>query len=193
MKKKVRICLIALGLILSLVGCGQTGDISSSQSAENQQEETQSENSVVYEAIFLDNDEITDLFTSVRGETAPFENVTSDYHVTTEFMPSEAHSEWYGEKVKVHITSYAVQDVTMDDGQTTANEGFKAEVTSEENEDLNEYLKSLDKNYHITGSYKDGAKYTEYLDFSDGEPLDIYVTGTFGGYYSDGNIYMEKQ
>lgn len=140
-----------------------------------------------YEAVFLANDEAQALFTSVRGEKAPFENVTKDFHVTTEFMPEQAHPEWYGEKVTVHITAYAVQDVKMDDGNTTANEGFKAEVSSE-NKDLEAYLSTLDKNFHITGAYKDGAKYTELVDFSKGEAMDATLTGTFGRGSSDGTI-----
>ena len=140
-----------------------------------------------YEAVFLANDEAQALFTSVRGEKAPFENVTKDFHVTTEFMPEQAHPEWYGEKVTVHITSYAVQDVTMDDGNITANEGLKAEVSSE-NKDLEAYLSALDKNFHITGAYKDGAKYTELVDFSKGEPIDATLTGTFGRGSSNGTI-----
>lgn len=69
----------------------------------------------------------------------------------------------------------------------TSNEGFKAEVSSE-NEKLNEYLQSLDKNYHITGAYQDSAQYTEYIDFSRGEAMDVSLAGTFGGYRSDGTI-----
>ena len=149
-------------------------------------------NYAVYEAIFLDNNEIANLFTSVRGEEPPYATVTQDYHVTTEFMPAQAHAQWYGEQVKLHITSYAAQDVQMEDGQTTSNEGFKVEVTCE-NAELAAFLESLGKNFHITGSYNDAAKYTEYVDFSQGKPLDIYVTGTFGGFYSDGKIYSGKQ
>lgn len=146
----------------------------------------------VYEAIFLDNDEIANLFTSVRGEEPPYANATQDYHVTTEFMPAQAHAQWYGEQVKLHITSYATQDVQMEDGKTTSNEGFKVEVICE-NEEFAAFLESMSKNFHITGSYKDEAKYTEYVDFSQGEPLDIYVTGTFGGFYSDGKIYLKNE
>ena len=177
MKKKFALGLISVLLILSLVGCG----------AEAETADTAAEATVVYEALFLDNDEITDLFESVRGETAPFENVTQDFHVTTEYMPAEAHPEWYGEEVNIHITAYAVQEIEMEDGQMTENEGFKVEVSTD-NEELEAYLMSLNKNFHITGAYKDGAKYTEYIDFSEGDPMDVYTTATFGGYYTDGTI-----
>ena len=80
----------------------------------------------------------------------------------------------------------------MDDGQITSNEGFKVEVTSE-NKELAAYLDSLNKNYHITGAYKDGAKYTEYIDFSAGDPMDVYITGTFGGFYSDSTIDLGEE
>ena len=179
-------------LAAGLSGCsgsssGESAASDSSTTEAAQSAETEQAATTVYEAIFLDNDEISNLFTEVRGEAAPFDKVTKDFHVTTAFMPETAHSQWYGAKVTVHITAYAVQDVKADDGSTTSNEGFKAEVTSD-NKELNEYLESLGKNYHITGAYKDGAKYTEYVDFSQGEPMDVTVTGTFGGSMSDGVI-----
>ena len=170
-------CLISIMLIPALAAAGCTSSAPTEGSAESY---------AVYEAVFLNNDEVAELFASVRGEP-PFDNVTKDYHVTTEFMPTEQHPEWYGEQVSVHITAYAVQDIKADDGQTTANEGFKAELGSE-NPELAAYLSSLNNNYHITGAYRDAAKYTGYIDFSAGEPMDTYLTGTFGGYYSDGAI-----
>ena len=182
MRGKLKICFVSIMVILILIGCAKANDSA----------ESSSENDVIYEAIFLDNDEVADLFVSVRGKTPPFDNVTKDYHVTTEFMPEEAHPDWYGEQVSVHITAYAVQDIEMDDGKMTSNEGFKVEVTSE-NKELASYLDALNKNYHITGAYKDGAKYTEYIDFSAGDPMDTYVVGTFGGYYSDGTINLGEK
>ena len=144
---------------------------------------------LLYEAIFLDNDKVQDLFTQVRGESAPFEKLTTDFHVTTVFKPETAHPEWYGQEVTVHITSYAAQEVTMDDGGLTANEGFKVEVSSD-NQELNDYLSSLGKNYHITGSYKDAARYTNYIDFSQGQPFEATLTGTFGATFSDGTVKL---
>lgn len=186
--------LAAFLLVAGLSGCNGSskGESDAGNSATGDDAESISTLEVrnaktVYEAIFLDNDEISNLFAKVRGETAPFDEVTRDFHVTTEYMPATTHPEWYGEKVTVHITAYAVQDVAADDGSTTSNEGFKAEVVSD-NEELNEYLESLGKNYHITGAYKDGAKYTEYVDFSQGEPMDMTVTGTFGAGMSDNTI-----
>ena len=171
----------------STEGSSESSAENSTESNAESSEDDSSEDIVVYEAIFLDNDEISELFCSVRGETAPFENVTTDFHITTEFLPEDTHMDWYGETISVHITGYTVQDVEMEDGQMTSNEGFKAEVSSE-NQKLNEYLESLGKNYHITGAYKDAPKYTGYIDFSDAEPVDFTVTGTFGGYISSGEI-----
>ncbi len=173
---------ILLTLLSVPVGCAQTSKPVESNPTKD----------VIYEAVFLDNDEIAELFASVRGEIPPFDNVTQGYHVTTEFMPEKTHFDWYGEQVNVHITTYAAQDVKTDDGQITANEGFKVEMTSENTESI-AYLDTLDKNYHITGAYQDAAKYTEYIDFSVGEALDVYVMGTFGGYFSDGTIDLSKE
>lgn len=180
MIKKIISIFIAAIMLSGLIGCGKT--------------ESESQDSKIdyyYEAVFLDNDEIADLFVSVRGEEPPFEILTKDYHVTTEFMSEEVHPDWYGKDVNVHITAYKAQEVEMDDGNMTSNEGLKVEVSAED-KDLDEYLKNLEKNYHITGSYKDAAKYTNNIDFSDGEPLDIYVTGTFGCSHSDGTIDFGK-
>ena len=154
MRAKLRIVFASVMLLLSLLGCAKTNE-----AAESSPRET-----VVYEAVFLDNGEILDLFESVRGEVPPFDNVTA----------------------------YAVQDIKMDDGQMTSNEGFKVDVASG-NKELATYLDALDKNYHITGAYKDGAKYTEYIDFSAGDPMDTYIVGTFGGYYSDGTINLGEK
>lgn len=141
---------IMLILILALAGCTQA----------NASAESSPVKDVIYETVFLDNDEITDLFTSVRGEIPPFDNVAKDYYVTTEFMLESAHPNWYGEQVSIHITAYAVQDIKMDDGQMASNDDSKAELTSK-NEELAAYLDALNKNHHITGAYKDGVKYAE--------------------------------
>ena len=136
-----------------------------------------------YEAIFLNNDEILSLFNSIRN-IMPYSFITENFHVTTEFMPSNLHEQWYGEKVSVRITSYKSQTVTADNGMTTANEGFKV-VLSAENKALLSYLNLLNKNFHITGSYQDAAKYTEQIDFSDGIKMNIEIIGIYG--YCDPN------
>lgn len=190
--------LICLFISLTLFGCASSKDEvapSETTTPEVTETTTPSETTdsiyVVYEAIFLDNDEVSNIFNSIRGDEAPFDKVTTDYHVTSAFMPESDHKQWYGSKVNVHISKYTIQGVKMDDGNMTSNEGLKVELTSE-NVELNEYLISLNKNFHITGSYKDAAKYTDSFDFSDGEDLDIDIKGTFGGFYSDGNIYLEN-
>lgn len=182
----------AFSLTLGLSACGNNNDSSGDSGAAASSETQAEEATCVYEGIFLDNDEIQELFTEVRGKKAPYKNVTQDFHVTSQFMPEEAHTQWYGQQVTVHITAYAKQKVKMDDGKMTANEGFKVELDSD-NQELNDYLASLDNNYHITGAYKDGAKYTGQVDFSKGEKVDYTVTGTFGGYYSDNAIKLSAE
>ena len=193
--QKILLCLF---IFLTLFGCASSKEESApneSTTPEVTETTTPSETAdsvyVVYEAIFLDNDEVANIFKSIRKDEAPFDKVTTDYHVTSAFMPESDHKQWYGSKVNVHISKYKIQEVKMDDGNMTSNEGLKVELTSE-NEELNEYLISLNKNFHITGSYIDAAKYTDLFDFSDGEDLDIDIMGTFGGFYSDGNIYLEN-
>lgn len=142
----------------------------------------------IYEAVFLNNDEILSLFNSIRS-TVPYRYITKDFHVTTEFMPCEVHEQWYGEKVSVHITAYKAQEIIADDGTITENEGFKVSLSSE-NKLLQSYLDSLNNNFHITGSYKDGAKYTGQIDFKDGIKMNIETTGTFGCYESNGTFRL---
>lgn len=137
---------------------------------------------VIYEAIFLNNEEINNIFLSIRGKT-PLANFPENYHVTTEFMPINTHEIWYGEKVDVHIIAYALQEVDIEDGNKTTNEGLKVELFSN-NKEFNNYLNSRDLNYHITGSYKELSRYTNNIDFFKGKKLDIHVTGIYGAYYS---------
>ena len=182
----------ALAMVASLAGCSNAAssdasgnNSSQAQETQEQQGEQEEQPSVVYEAIFLNNDEVQNLFVQARGETAPYANMATDFHVTTAFLPETAHSDWYGQTVTVHITTYACGEAKTDDGNITANEGLKAEVASN-NEELNEYLSSLNKNFHITGSFKDAAKYTNYIDFTQGQPFEATLTGTFGAYLSSG-------
>ncbi len=185
--QKILLCLL---ITLSLFGCSSNNNEdlpSDTESTESSEDSIY----VVYEAIFLDNDEVLSIFEALRGKEPPFEKQTTDFHVTTTFMPESDLSKWYGTKVNVHISKYSIQEVKADDIGLTSNEGLKVELSSD-NEEFNEYLSSLNKNFHITGSYKDGAKYTELLDFTKGDNLDIDIIGTFGGYYSDGNIYLEN-
>ena len=56
---------------------------------------------------------------------------------------------------------------------------------------MQELLDSYEKRWHITGSYTTGAKYTEYLDFSDASPVDFTITGRFGKCDSDGVLVLD--
>lgn len=107
-------------------------------------------------------------------------------------MPDTTHESLYGAEVTVHITGYKYgtsKDET--DGSTSQNEGFKVEVTSE-NPKMQALLDSIDKNWHITGSYTTAARYTKYMDFSDADPIDFVLTGTFGWCDSNDNLLLES-
>lgn len=155
-------------------------------------EPAEEESSLIYEAFFLDNDEVMELFTKVRGEEAPYENITKDFHVTTAFMPEQDMHELYGTEVTIHIYGYKNGEVVADDGSTTANEGFFCKVTSD-NEEMQSFIDNTEKNWHITGSYKDAAKYTEYIDPSDAAEVDFTVKGRFGAGMSNGDIMFENK
>lgn len=182
--KKIAAMLLCSMMLFSFTSCARPAD----EAAEAEQDE----NYVVYEAIFLDNNEILDIFSDIRGDEAPFENVTKDFHVTTSFMPEKDSHELYGEKAEIHITGYKCGEVEDDDGGMTANEGMCVTITCG-GEKLQKHIDSLDNNWHITGAYKDAAKYTGYIDFSDAQPIDYTVTGTFGGSMSSGEIMFDSE
>ena len=193
MSKKLTLASFALILILIfLTACssggtaGTTDTTGASLSAVGGAGKSPDADYVVYEAVFVNNEQIVFLFNEVRGE-APYPKVPSDYHVTTSFLPEEDERELYGKEVTVHITGYKAGDVTSDDGGTTRNEGFKVELASDD-PDVTAYLESHVANFHITGSFTDQAKYTGYLDFSDAEPLEYSVTGTLGAYMNSGKL-----
>ena len=191
--KAATILLVAtVAIVASLTGCNSTATTSNGDnqtSAEASQTQESTEIKAVYEAIFLDDEQISDLFTQARGGNAALAKVPEEYHITIAYQPETAHPEWYGQKVTVSITTYAMQEVKTDDGTPTENEGFKVELTSE-NEQLNSYLASINKNFHVTGSYKDFAICTNYIDFSEGQPFEATVTGTFGAYMTDHTVKL---
>lgn len=139
-----------------------------------------------YEAVFLNNDEVSKILYEIRKD-APFPHIPADFHITTEYKPGLTHSSLYGSTVHVHIVKYKKCSIAIDDEKTTSNEGLKVVIRSD-NDKMQALIDSLDKNYHITGSYMDGAKYTDLIDFTDGQKVDIEITGIFGCSYSNGII-----
>jgi len=141
---------------------------------------------VVYEAVFVNDDQVAAFFKEVRGE-APYPNVKTEFHVTTAFMPEEDARELYGTEITVLITGYVSGETTMDDGRTTSNEGFMVDLLSAD-PDMMEYLNGSDNFFHITGSYIDAPKYTGQLDFSAAQPVYFVTTGLFGAYLTDSTV-----
>ena len=91
----------------------------------------------------------------------------------------------------VHITGYTTGAVQAPEGDLISeNEGFLVEVSSSD-EDMQALLDSINRVWHITGSYSGAAKYTNYLDFSNAVPMDITIKGVFGMADSEGNVILE--
>ena len=193
MKKNKLLFITALLMIftLSLLSACRPGGTGKTKPTSEEGEQMSNNDYVVYEAVFVDNERIKSIFKEVRGE-APYPKITADYHVTTAFRPDKDVRNFYGKEVTVRITGYKAGDITTDEGGTTQNEGFKVELISDDAE-LTSYIIGQGKNYHITGSYVDQAKYTGYLDFSDATPLDYTVKGTFGAYLSSGKITFNAE
>ena len=178
--KKLSTLIIAVILLL-LAGCGEMNA-------------AKEDVTLVYEAFFLDNEEILELFCDVRGSEAPYEYLTKDFHVTVTYMPEKDMHEFYGTEATIIIYAYQNGEVIADDGSPTANEGFFCTVETE-NKNLQQCIDGIEKNWHITGSYmdEDGAKYTEYLDLEGAKMLTYTVKGYFGGGMSDGSVDFSSE
>ena len=145
-----------------------------------------------FEGIFLSTEEVTKAFRSASDEFPRYPVVPETFHITTEYMPETTHENLYGTEVTVHITGYKYgTSIDETDGSTSENEGFKVEVTSQDPE-MQELIDSIHKTWHITGSYTTAARYTKYMDFSDAEPVDFMLTGTFGWSDSDNKLVLTK-
>lgn len=186
-KKTLRM-VIVICLCAVLFGCGSQTD-----TVEHKSKEEQEIGYYYYEGIFLSTEEVTDAFRSASDEFPRYPVVPERFHITTEYMPEKTHENLYGRKVTVHITGYKYgTSIDVTDGSTSENEGFKVKVMSEDPE-MQELLDSIDKNWHITGSYTTAARYTKYMDFSDAEPMDLTLTGTFGWCDSDEKLVLNSR
>ena len=141
-----------------------------------------------FEGIFLSYDEVIDAAKKISDEYPRYPLGPKSIHVSTEFRPAVTHEDLYGTEVSVHITGYKYGTVTdPKDGTTSENEGFRVEVQSEIAK-MQELLDSIKKNWHISISYTISSKYTEYMDFTDAEPVSITLTGKFGSVDSNGKL-----
>lgn len=163
----------------------------SAQKHQSPQEQT--EGYYWYEAVFLDAEEVEQVFSMESDDYPNFEFVPESFHVTTQFKPETKNEDLYGTPVTIHIIGYAsgsVQDTQ--ENITSNNEGLLVELSSTD-EMMQALIDNYDKTYHITGSYSVGAKYTEQLDFSNVTPIDITIEGVFGMADSNGTVILEHQ
>ena len=152
-----------------LCGCSYYAEHKSQENIKQKSQEEQEIGYYYYEGIFLQADEVLEIFEMVSDEYPLYSVVPDQFHVTTEYLPEIKHEELYGAEVTVHITGYKYGTaIDPEDGSVSQNEGLKVEVLSEDPE-MQNLLDSIDKNWHITGSYMTAARYTKYMDFSDAE------------------------
>ena len=148
---------------------------------------------VVYEAVFMKNEEVLEVFRILRGEIPPYEHIPAEYHVTTIFEPETDSRQYYGSDVAIHGYVYKTGEVIDDDGNLTGNEGVLVKMYSS-NPGLQKYIENItNRVWHITGSYAKEAKYTKNLDFDDGTPVNFTITGTFGAMMDDGSFVFSKE
>ncbi|MDO4406732.1 MAG: hypothetical protein Q4C07_06070 [Eubacteriales bacterium] len=197
--KKLTAILVALMMLLALAGChakkpaADTAATTATSEKGHQSDAEKARGYYYYEAIFLDKDEVLNAFKQAAPDYPKNDLTPPEFHVTTAFQPEEKHTSLYGTKVTVHIVGYASGTVHRDDGAgESSNEGFLVELSTD-NEEMQALLDSYDKVWHITGSYSAEGYYTEYLDWSKTTPMDITVTGTFGGADSDENFFTTPE
>ena len=197
--KKLTAILVALMMLLALAGCNakkpaaDTAATTATSEKGHQSDAEKARGYYYYEAIFLDKDEVLKAFKQAAPDYPKNDLTPPEFHVTTAFQPEEKHTSLYGTKVTVHIVGYASGTVHRDDGAgESSNEGFLVELSTD-NEEMQALLDSYDKVWHITGSYSAEGYYTEFLDWSKTTPMDITVTGTFGGADSDENFFTTPE
>ena len=197
--KKLTAILVALMMLLALAGCHAkkpAADVTTTTATSEKGHQSDAEKArgyYYYEAIFLDKDEVLKAFKQAAPDYPKNALTPPEFHVTTAFKPEEKHTSLYGTKVTVHITGYTSGTVRRDDGAgESSNEGFLVELSTD-NGEMQELLDSYDKVMHITGSYSAEGYYTEFLDWSKMTPMDITLTGTFGGADSDENFFTTPE
>ena len=197
--KRFTAILVALMMLLALTGCNAkkpAADATTTTATSEKGHQSDAEKArgyYYYEAIFLDKDEVLKAFKQAAPDYPKNALTPPEFHVTTAFKPEEKHTSLYGTKVTVHITGYTSGTVRRDDGAgESSNEGFLVELSTD-NEEMQELLDSYDKVMHITGSYSAEGYYTEFLDWSKMTPMDITLTGTFGGADSDENFFTTPE
>ena len=197
--KRFTAILVALMMLLALTGCNAkkpAADATTTTATSEKGHQSDAEKArgyYYYEAIFLDKDEVLKAFKQAAPDYPKNALTPPEFHVTTAFKPEEKHTSLYGTKVTVHITGYTSGTVRRDDGAgESSNEGFLVELSTD-NEEMQALIDSYDKVMHITGSYSAEGYYTEFLDWSKMTPMDITLTGTFGGADSDENFFTTPE
>ena len=197
--KKLTAILVALMMLLALAGCNAkkpTADTAATTATSEKGHQSDAEKArgyYYYEAIFLDKDEVLNAFRQAAPDYPKNDLTPPEFHVTTAFQPEEKHTSLYGTKVTVHIVGYTSGTVHRDDGAgESSNEGFLVELSTD-NKEMQDLIDSYDKVMHITGSYSAEGYYTEFLDWSKATPMDVTLTGTFGGADSDENFFTTPE
>ena len=162
-------------------------------SEKHQSPQEQAEGYYWYEAVFLDKEEVEEVFRMVSENYPKYEFVPDHFHVTTQYKPEPKHGDLYGSPVTVHIIGYASGTVHgIQEDITSENEGLLVELSSAV-EGMQDLIDSCDKIWHITGSYSAAAKYTGQLDFSHITPIDQTIEGVFGIGDSDEAVILDQQ
>ena len=89
-----------------------------------EQVSTENRMPVVYEAVFLDSQQVSDILLQIRGrEEAPYPNVSRDYHVTLAYKPEQYARSLYGQEIEVKIVGYKLGTLIDEDGKKRITKG----------------------------------------------------------------------
>ena len=135
---------------------------------------------VIYEAVFLDEEEVQEIFAEIRGNPE-FAKTPRDYHMTTLYYPDEPATDLYGTKVRLHVTGYQSERFLDEKLHITGAEGLRVQLECDDPE-FQEYFSQFNAQWHVTGSYMTEPVYTGLLNYRKAKPIDYTIDGVFGAY-----------
>ncbi len=132
-----------LALLLTVFVCWSSSAFGSSPELQSPQEPA--DGNYWYEAVFLNQEEVREIFGTVSGNYPKYEFVPEHFHVTTQFMPEPRHGALYGLPVTVHINGYASGSVRdIQENITSENEGLRVELSASD-KGLQALIDSIEK------------------------------------------------
>lgn len=140
---------------------------------------------IKWEALFIeDSKKINTIIKNLDLNSEELENKVINYHITTEFNPKIKHYDFYGVSAIITIKGYVI-DYDIENpyhSDKTSAKGFVVSDIQTTNKELQDYINSIDKKFHVTTSYSCAAVDMNYADYNKIIPYKFKVVAKFGGY-----------